>query len=98
MGSFVTVEHALLDHDHAVAVRAPIDDAGAYTTTGALTTGDEGINVEVVQMTHQRRAPEGTGRRFAQDGFPGQGRDLINNIVPVLQPLIGCGVGLTRWR
>jgi hypothetical protein len=40
VGSFVTIEHALLDHDHPVAIGTSIDDAGAHTTAGALTTGN----------------------------------------------------------
>src|SRR2546425_12068401 len=87
MGGFVTIEHALLDHDHPVAIGATIDDAGAHTATGALTTGDEGIDAQVVQVPCQRRAPESAGRGFAQDGFAGQGCYFINNIVPAL-PLV----------
>src|SRR5215813_429166 len=91
VGGFVTVEHTLLDHDHAVAVGASIDDAGTHTAAGALTTGDKGIDTQVVQMPCQRRTPESAGRGFTQDGFTWQGRDLINNIVSALPPLTGFG-------
>src|SRR3989442_562654 len=56
VGGFVTIEHALLDHDHPVAIGATIDDAGAHTATGALTTGDEGIDAQVVQVPCQPTA------------------------------------------
>src|SRR5262249_13269172 len=89
VGGFVTIEHALLDHDHAVAIGASIDDAGAYTAASALTTGDEGIDTQVVQVPCQRRTPESAGRGFTQDGFSWQGCDLINNIVSALPPVTG---------
>ncbi len=76
VGSFVTIEDALLDHDHPVAISTPVDDAGTYTAAGALTSGDERIDTQIVQVPSQWRAPERTGRRFAQDGFAGQGCDL----------------------
>src|SRR5712692_8662373 len=96
VGGFVTIEYALLDHDHPVAIGASIDDAGAHTTAGALTTGNEGIDTEVVQMPCQRRAPESAGRRFAQDGFTGQGCNLVNNIVSALPAVTGFGAHLSR--
>src|SRR5712691_5628012 len=96
VGGFVTIEHALLDHDHPVAIGAPIDDAGAHTATGALTTGDEGIDAQIVQVTCQRRAPESAGRGFAQDGFAGKGCYFINNIVPASPPVTGFGAHLSR--
>src|SRR4029453_55154 len=89
MGGFVTIEHALLDNDHPVAIGAPIDDAGTHTTAGALTTGDKGIDTQIVQVPCQRRTPESAGRGFAEDGFPGQGCNLINDIVSVLPPVTG---------
>src|SRR5262245_47639815 len=89
VGGFVTIEHALLDHDHAVAIGASIDDAGTHTTAGTLTAGDDGIDTQIVQMPCQRRSPESAGRGFAQDGFTGQGCDLINNIVSTLPPVTG---------
>src|SRR6266700_3101328 len=89
VGGFVTIEHTLLDHDHPVAIGASIDDAGTHTAAGTLTTGDESIDAEIVQVPCQRRTPESAGRGFAQDGFSGQGCDLINNVVSALPPVTG---------
>src|SRR5262245_47995109 len=96
VGGLMTIEYALLDHDHAIAISASIDDAGAHTAAGALTAGDEGIDTEVVQMPCQRRTPESAGRGFTQDGFTGQGCDLINNIVSALPPVTGFGTHRSR--
>src|SRR6266404_847545 len=96
VSGFVTIEHALLDHDHPIPVGTAINDASAHTATGTLTTGDEGIDTQVVQVPHQGRTPESTGRRFTQDGLTGQGCDLINDIVSTLPPVTGCGGHLSR--
>jgi len=96
VSGFVTIEHALLDYDHPIPIGAAIDDAGAYTATSTLTTGDEGIDTQVVQVPHQWCTPESTGRGFTQDGFPRKGCDLINNIVSALPPVTGFRAHLSR--
>src|SRR5262245_31639202 len=89
MGGFVTIEHALLDHNHPIPIGTPIDDTGAYTAAGALTTGYEGINAQIVQVSCQRRTPESARGGFTQNSFPRPGSDLINNIVSALPPVTG---------
>src|SRR5262245_33631086 len=96
VGCFVTIEHALFNHNHAVTVGASIDDAGTHTAAGALTTGDKGIDTQVVQVPCQRRTPESAGGGFTQDGFTGQGGDLINNIVSALTAITGFGIASSR--
>ena len=65
MRRFVAVKHTLLYHDHAVAMGAAIDDAGADTAAGALTTGDDGVDSQIIQVPYQWRAPKRAGRRLA---------------------------------
>src|SRR5262244_1388568 len=96
VSSFVTIEHTLLDHDHPVAIGAPINDTGSYTAAGTLTTSNEGIDTQIVQMPSQRCTPESAGRGLTQDGFTGQRGDLINNIVPALPAVTGFGAHLSR--
>jgi hypothetical protein len=57
VGGFVTIEHALLDHDHAIAIGAAIDDTGTHTAAGTLTTGDEGAPDQMTQDTCGKKFP-----------------------------------------
>ncbi len=52
VGSFVAVEHALLGHDHPVAVGATVQHAGADAPAGCLAASDDGVYVVVVKVAH----------------------------------------------
>src|SRR5688572_16136886 len=99
MRRFVAVKHAFLHHDHAVSIGAPIDDAGTDTAAGALTTGDDGIDSQISQVSYQRRAPKRAGRGLTQDCFAQQGCDLINNLPTALASVESFGTQLSwvRW-
>ena len=80
----VAVEHALLGDDHAVAVGAAVDDGGADAAARALAGHDEGVDAEGVEVAGDGRAPEGAGRRLAEERLPLNGLEFGNDVVLAL--------------
>ena len=62
MGCLVATENAFLDDHHAVAVGASVYHAGPDAAAGALTTGNDRVDAQLVEMSDQRRTSKRAGR------------------------------------
>ena len=61
------VEAAFLDHDDVEAVGIGIDRRGPHAARRALAADDHGLDAELRQMRHQRRAVEARGALLGDD-------------------------------
>ena len=65
MTRLVPIKNTLFGNDHSKAIGATFHHTRAYAPACALATGNDGVDTELIEMRHQWRTPEGTGRKFS---------------------------------
>jgi len=83
MRRLVTIEHAFLDDRHLEAISPTIDARRPYAVARTFADENDAVDIERVQMRHQRRPAKRAWRGFAYDCLTRQRRNLLNDVEAV---------------